>query len=442
MLTTKLGMAITAITPPFPVPLAGYAARRGEFAGVCRSLSLRVWLFVQESEGGAVQKALLVQGDLIWWAPERMVLMRSKLQEGWGIPAAHVIFHASHTHGGPQTSERFHRLVGLARPEYVAYLEQQVDDAVAEAHRNIEPIRMEQGTGLCEGIGINRRKRENETIVMAPNPDGTNDTEVTVIRCATLTGETKGVLFHFTCHPTTTADNDINAEFCGAAMEMLDERLGKGKSCYLQGCCGDIRASLSRDGRFYSGHDSDVQQFGERLAGVVNDILQQPLTPMRPAGIAGWSIQVELPFEQVPAAAELVVREGDSETVQEWKELLLSNPDKLRPVAPLQLQLLQVAEGLAFLAIDGEVVVEYGLLIKRLSQHRVLPLAYSNGMVGYIPTAQQIRDGGYEGCDSFVIFGYPSPFAETIEPLIHTAIDTLLAHMKSPQNGAEEQKII
>jgi hypothetical protein len=49
------------------------------------------------------------------------------------------------------------------------------------------------------------------------------------------------------------------------------------------------------------------------------------------------------------------------------------------------------------------------LYIKQLSQGGTLPLGYSNGMVGYVPTAAQIAEGGYEGDSSSVSFGLPAP---------------------------------
>ena len=72
--------------------------------------------------------------------------------------------------------------------------------------------------------------------------------------------------------------------------------------------------------------------------------------------------------------------------------------------------------------MDGEVVVEYGLWIKERYRGQVLPLGYSNGMVGYVPVAHQIHEGGYEARDSAPYFGLPAPFTPELEEVIKAAI--------------------
>lgn len=78
----------------------------------------------------------------------------------------------------------------------------------------------------------------------------------------------------------------------------------------------------------------------------------------------------------------------------------------------------------------------HGLQINRLSQGKVLPLGYSNGMLGYIPTAQQILEGGYESKDSLYVFSYSSPFVLESEESIHRTIHELLSRFDLIATGA------
>jgi hypothetical protein len=48
-------------------------------------------------------------------------------------------------------------------------------------------------------------------------------------------------------------------------------------------------------------------------------------------------------------------------------------------------------------------------------------------MIGYVPTAQQLAEGGYEAEGSCPYFGLPGPFDPRIEGLIRRAIDELVA---------------
>lgn len=439
----EMGTSIMEISPPQHVPLAGFAHRKGANEGVSRPLFVRASVFVQ-SQGkgqkedlpdGKQRKALLVQADIIWWGPERLDHLRQRLHRRWFIEPEKMLFHASHTHGGPQTSNQFSDAIGAMDEAYMDFLEQQVEIAVEEAHKNIEPVTMEKGTGECIGIGINRRKLVNGTIEMAPNPEGFNDTEVTVIRFIKDDRRIKSIWFHFTCHPTTTGDNLVTSDYSGAAMEKLDEIFGLGTSCFLQGCCGDIRPALIENDQFIRGHDNDVQKNGIALAASVIEILNKPMIPLIPTALEAWNEMVDLPFQRIPSTEELQPDMTDDEMTEAWKRLMLSGNGKLRPSTQLSLQQLRLAEGLSLLAMDGEMVLEYGLLIKQLSQSQTLPLAYSNGMVGYIPTAKQIDEGGYESIRSGPFFGYPSPFTKDVENIVTGGIRKLLENSREITSG-------
>ncbi|WP_171636559.1 hypothetical protein [Paenibacillus plantarum] len=51
-------------------------------------------------------------------------------------------------------------------------------------------------------------------------------------------------------------------------------------------------------------------------------------------------------------------------------------------------------------------------------------------MLGYIPTAQQLVEGGYESKESVKAFGYSSYFTLEVETSIHKGILELIAHME------------
>jgi hypothetical protein len=74
----------------------------------------------------------------------------------------------------------------------------------------------------------------------------------------------------------------------------------------------------------------------------------------------------------------------------------------------------------------AEVTTPYGLAIKARTGGATLPLPYSNGMVGYVITDDQLAHGGYEAVESALYFGLPSPFAPGIEETFAGAIDRAL----------------
>jgi hypothetical protein len=422
---TLLGTAKVDITPDKPIPLAGYSHRRGPFEAVHRRMQLRINSFQQE-ENGKRRRLLLVQGDIIWWGSERMDNIRRKLSERYGFEASEVILNASHTHGSPQTSAVFCSNLGLPDQDYLNRLDNALISGVESALANLEPVTVERGYGECR-FGINRRKQMDGKIVMAPNPDGPIDPEVTVIRFRKLNGGTKAVFIHYTCHPTTTSDNAVTSDYPGIAAAHVEETVGGGAVVsFLQGFTGNVRPALHRDGRFYSGHDEDVVRLGHTLADEVLRVLASPMQPLRPCRLAGERLVVKLPYQRLPSEEEIrgVAEQGGH--YAEWAELMRSGPRGLRTHEISEMTRLDIADGFSLLAMDGEVVVEYGLYVKERSRGRVLPLGYSNGMIGYVPTSKQIIEGGYESEQSCYSFAMPRPFDTQIEHILHDALADLI----------------
>ncbi|MEF3307175.1 neutral/alkaline non-lysosomal ceramidase N-terminal domain-containing protein [Paenibacillus sp. GYB003] len=420
-----LGTAKIDITPARPIPLAGFGNRSGPYLGVNRRLFARVNVFEQES-GGSTRRLLIAQGDIIWWGSERMERIRSELGSRFGIGPADVILSAQHTHGGPQTSTLFCDVLGLPDEDYLRELDEALLRGVEQAVARLEPVTVWRGKGECV-VGVNRRKLVGGRMTMAPNPEGPLDPDVNVVRFRKEDGSTKAVFLHYACHPTTTNSNYVTSEYPGVAAERLEATIGCGAVVsFLQGCTGNVRPALHRDGKFYSGTEEDVARLGRTLADEVERVLAGPMEEIAPALEAGRRAVAQLPFQELPTKERLEASVAEGGVSAQWGRKLLGDPNRLRPSIPLELTLLRLSGDLSFLAMDGEIVLEYGEYIKRRTGGRTLPMGYSNGMIGYVPTAAQIEEGGYEGKDSGVYFALPAAFAPEIENVIKSAIDELI----------------
>ncbi|MGG1599694.1 hypothetical protein [Paenibacillus naphthalenovorans] len=458
----QLGCSKVDITPQSPLPLAGFAHRQGDFERVERPLYARILFFQQ----GGTGSALVISADLLWWGAERVDSLRNKLNERFGLSEAQIVLHATHNHSGPQTSGLFTPSLGRPDPEYIAFLEERILDGAEQAARAFEPVTAERGIGSCR-LGIYRRKRVDGSIRMAPNPEGPADPEVTVIRYALSNGKTKALLVHYACHPTTSGDNTVSSEFPGLAMGLIEEQLGCGAvSAYVQGCCADVRPALVRDGEFYRGGDEDVRSIGQALASEVLAVLTRPMKPLAPRMLQSRTVRVQLPLQEPPSPDELRKwarlepsqkelelgggkageKAGDAvgadrpdahanpikqlapdeDILEQWSRLLLSNHHYRQRTVELELSYLELAEGFALLATNAEMAGDYGRFVKIGFGGRVLPVCYSNGMIGYIPTAGQLAEGGYEAVDYIYYFGLPAPLAPEAEEIIRSGIRTLV----------------
>ena len=374
------------------VPLAGFGFRTGVFDRVETPLFARTFCFKRAGE----RPIVLVSADLIWWGSDRIEGMRRGIRALAGLTDAAVVLHATHSHSGPQTTDSLSPDIGTASRVYIQAFEDAVIRGVDEAAAAVEPVTIERGSGRCV-IGIHRRRLVNGSIQMAPNPEGPNDPECTVIRFRRVSGSTKAVLVHFTCHPTTTAENSVSAEFCGAAMTQIESQEKKGMvAAYLQGCCGDIRPALVRDDQFYRGHAGDVRRLGAELADTISTVLNGPMNVCQPASGSAFDVVTPLAFE------------NGHETV------------------PMEMTFVRLAPNLGFLTFNAETVVEYGLFVKRHFRGEILPLGYTNGMIGYVTTERQLIEGGYESREAFRYFAMPGPFHVTTERQVKQSINDLL----------------
>lgn len=428
--TLLLGSAKVDITPVHPVQLAGFASREGQtFEAVKTRIYLRAHVFVQAAPGGGEERAALLSADLLFWSDTEARKLRERLALQCGISYERIILHATHNHSGPSVSERTVG-IGTPDPQYVEELARAAVSAVAEALLRLEPVQVFKGTGCCS-IGVNRRKREGEQVVLGLNPAGTTDSDLTVIAFCNPREEVKAVLVHYACHPVLSSANEVAAEFCGLAMEDLEQRLGSEAICtYLQGCCGDINP----DSRLVEGDDGHaaMEVLGQALAGEALRVLEQGLRRLDEALITSSSLVSALPYDQVPTIdqwSQIAADAAEPEYRREWARRFVQRPGWLHTHARFEAMCLAIADGLTLVAMNGEMVVEYGLFIKRAGDH-FLPLAYSNGMAGYITTARQLEEGGYEPRESVPYFGMPAPFDAGTERQVLGVLEELLE-----QNG-------
>ncbi|MEF3313053.1 neutral/alkaline non-lysosomal ceramidase N-terminal domain-containing protein [Paenibacillus sp. GYB004] len=424
----EVGCAKVDITPEMPVPLAGFAVRgNAPYEGIRSRIYLRAVYMRQPGEGGAVRTALLVSADLLWWGSDRVPGLLAKLKERWGLEKETVVLHGTHSHSGPQTGFGFHRLLGAADAGYVGYLEDKVMEAVEAAAANVEPVTIERGAGECR-IGVQRRRYADGQAFGGEYPDGLMDPELSVIRFRTRAGTDKAIIVHYACHPVTAHQNYVSSEFTGTAAEEMERRLGDGALClYLQGTCGDINIFKSSAPAALTDDYDQIRYFGMKFADAASAVLNSRMSGVKPVLLQGCSYSVPLPLKPLESKEELEAIAGKrQQPYDEWAVEMLSRGDTRATELVLEMNRLDIADGFAILTMNAEVVVEYGLYIKEISSGSVWPVPYSNGMIGYVPTREQIRCGGYEPLLSTYYFYMPGRFEESIEDTLRGKLDEIV----------------
>lgn len=415
----RCGAAQADITPDWPIELAGFAGRPGP-TRVCRHpLALRA--VVLDHAG---TRALILSADLLNWGPEQVAELRSVAADAAGVEPDTVLFSGTHTHSAPQSNRWVSPLIGVLDERYLELVADRVPRVAAAAAGALEPVTVLRSSRPHD-LAMCRRAVENGRAVSRPNPDGPADRELTVVAFRRGDGSLVAGLVHYTCHPVLSNENELSGDFAGAAMHALHERHG-GVLLYLQGCAGDQNPADPATCRTLATAGlAEVDRQADRFADTVDTVLSRPMRVLAPAPLRARWRHVDLPFVRTLTRAEAEAASREPAVEGDWGRAFLDRPDRIVPAARLDLQRLDLADGLGLLGLNAEATVAYGLDIRSRSGGTLLPVGYANGMVGYLPTAAQLREGGYESDRSCRYYRLPGTFDPRVESIVRTALTTL-----------------
>src|SRR5699024_6449037 len=160
---------------------------------------------------------------------------------------------------------------------------------------------------------------------------------------------------------------------------------------------------------FYRGSIEDMKNMGDSFSKDVFRVIESGKKYCDRESLSFNKIEIPIYFsdKQISHLAPDFLK-------SEWIEMVEGNK---RSGYYLTIQYIEIGENLSFMACNAELVQAYSFYARSIKKS-VLPLGYSNGMVGYIPTEEQLANGGYESLDSIFYFGYPSTIAIDMEKKI------------------------
>jgi len=138
--------------------------------------------------------------------------------------------------------------------------------------------------------------------------------------------------------------------------------------------------------------------------------------------------EIALPLSTPPTEAELI--KTQSETIpylQRWATRTLAEMKQGKPFITsysYPLQIWKLGDQPLF-SFGGELVIEYAIECKKRFGPDLFVMGYSNDVMGYIPSATILKEGGYEGASSQMVYGLPSVWDASVPELIYEEIDKL-----------------
>ncbi|MEW5979374.1 MAG: neutral/alkaline non-lysosomal ceramidase N-terminal domain-containing protein [Acidobacteriota bacterium] len=412
----RAGVATVSITPERPIWQAGYGARVRPSEGTSQELYAKALVL----EDPAGHRVVLVTTDLLGFPAVLSDGVAARVRSEYHIARKDLLLSASHTHCGPVVA----RMLAVAYDDmngdhwrevdrYTKELEDRIVAVVGRAIRNLAPARLSFGR-TSAGFAANRRQA-----------GGPIDPDVPVLRVDGEKGVLRAVVFGYACH-AVTLDGDFyqfHGDYPGVAQEWLEKRHPGALALFLAGCGGDINPKPR-------GSLAITQQHGEALAQAVNKTLSSSMQRLHGVLRSAWE-EFPVRFAPPPTREDLNRRVSDQDKyVRSHARKMLAVLDRngrLPPEYPYPLQVWQVGSDLTWVAMAGEVVVDYVLrLQKELAGRQLWVSAYCNDVFGYIPSLRVLGEGGYEGGGAMLYYVQPGPFDSSIEETIVRKVHELV----------------
>lgn len=430
----RAGIAKHKVTPPIGVDLTGYVGRPGPSTKVHDDLFATALVL-----DDGTQRIGIVAIDIVGTDMAQDAALREAISKATGIEPGNLLIASSHTHAGPAIGVL--RQCGSPDEACVRRLWSQVVAVAKEANEKLVDARLSYVRGESE-LAWNRRSFVIEAKVQQSKTSGViTDPEIGGLLIE-LDGQKPVMLFNYACHGVVMGGEnlEISADWIGAARDALESSGSVGTAIFLQGCCGNINPR-------WRGTFEEVKRAGESVAKPLLDALANAKPIEDPKIKVAWK-HVDLPYMPLPEeealAQEITFRRGEIEKAQAegaplvygqvHKAMLGWAQDAMKMVidggpesVAIGLQAISI-DGVVLATLPGEAFCEYGLAFRKMTRSSVMPVSYSNGNIGYIPTAEAYKEGGYEVNDAIKYYAVKMIGPES-EQIILDAMKGLLAEV-------------
>lgn len=288
------------------------------------------------------------------------------------IPPEKIIITCTHTHNAPESVALSGLYLDTAYRKWLSRIQGGIKNAILQAAIATKPCSVAVASSKLEGYSMQRRIPTPEGIIMSDSiqpiaPELLNrepvDRRVRSVIFQDAAGNVIATLVHAICHPVhEMCMPHISAEFPGEMCLALEANAENGMPVFLNGAAGDINPPTVSEGPAFA------QRHGQALAKLIQE---QGRLFIESSGFRSVYHEIKMPVT------------GEVKLDNEKDALARLNVISIGP--------------LAIVFIPGEPFVETALAIEKESPFKhTIVAAYAENTIGYIPTLQASREGGYE----------------------------------------------
>ncbi|MCI0540890.1 MAG: hypothetical protein L0Z50_37290 [Verrucomicrobiales bacterium] len=419
----RVGFAQTDITPP-----VGWRRAGGFSELISTGVNDPLMCKAMVGQDGATAFAF-VGNDLCSVPRDLTDLARARASQLTGIPVAHIVITATHTHGGPEylgpLREFLHERAKKANHgrdphepiDYRGQLVERWASVVARAWSNRQPASLEVVIPRLEGLAFNRRywmkdgsvgwiPRKGDTNIFRPAGPVDADFPFLFAREAPSRNPL-GSLSTFAMHTAVYGEAPFGADFPGHLQTNFTAAFGpKFISIFGEGCAGDVN--------HLNPFNSDLQHWTNASPAIGRAMASVALTNLpyasvvKPGTLAVRSTIIRSPVAPI-SDAEYQSAKQLMETLDRNDAAFLVIVDAWRKIfrrqfweqhggqLPQEIQAVRFDANTALVTLPHEVFVELGMAIKSASPfRRTIVVSLANDLDFYIPTRRAFEEGNYE----------------------------------------------
>lgn len=427
----KAGLAKVKITPQKPIWLSGYAGRDKPAEGVLHD----IWVKALALEDAGGNKAVLITADLLGFPQALYDGLCKKIESHTGLERGQLMFTVSHTHTGPVLDEALSDIYPLDEAqkklieEYTRELEEKIAAVVQEALSNLKPAKLWAGEGRTT-FAVNRRNNSEgavpEILSKGGKLEGPSDHEVPVLAVRSPQDELLAVVCGYACHCTTLSFFKWSGDYAGFAQLALEKSHPGAAAMFFQGCGADQNPIPRRSVAL-------CEKYGNMLAKAVDEALAGQMRPVQPKLKTAYE-RFSLAYDKQPTREELENTAKAADFTGRWAKRLLAELDagKKLPAAyeAYPVEVWSLGDEVLWIALGGEVVVDYSLKFKAKYGKNTWVSGYTNDCMAYIPSKRIWQEGGYEA-GAFTVYGLPAEkWTPEIENIISDCVERLVKQVR------------
>lgn len=368
------------ISPTTPQWLMGYGARKS--TGVRDPIFHRIAAL----DDGSTQ-VFLVASDLCLFSPSVYDDVAVALQKQLGIEPRQVWWTVTHSHSTPEVGPPgMYDVLLKGRSEhpwdrdYCEFVKSKLIEGIRQARSQLTPARVAIGTGMSRA-NMNRRARDADgKISLGFNPDGPMDRQIGLIRLERPDGLPIGLIVNYAMHGTVLGPSmlQISGDGPGIVTSYVEEKFGA-TTLYINGAAGNLAP-------IYTVQELGRSHIGEFRVLLGDKILEANRT--LGAGAADTKLWLGETWIETPRKEGLTW----TEELKDYGTKSASGADLVR----IPVRMLKINDAILW-GSPVELFCEIALRVRADSPFRHnFFFGYTNGWLGYLPTAAAFEEGGYE----------------------------------------------